>query len=346
MGIDWMSLPVLAKTGAVFNNLSHFAIGAYFLEVFLSSKFELDVICGRRKFRVGQILYFYCKWILFGAFLGMLVALNVSGPVVNCQALYTWNQYGGNTSIGAASTLLMLRTVAVWNKKWAIIIPLGLISAGQWGILLHGITTVKAFYDPTTNACVVAQVDGLFLNLVYLWTMFTDLIVLILTLVGLLITPGRSQLWKLLLNDGILYFLVAFLVNTVPAVMLLINLNPVMNVMFSIPAVGISSSVACRSFVRLSEFASPVDRSNTSQPWSNANTRVTGRSNRDFGKTSTIQWARPNQTESLGGINVTRSQHVEADNIGLEAYTHSPRNIHPLHNTSGESLDQKGAFAV
>lgn len=57
-----------------------------------------------------------------------------------------------------------------------------------------------------------------------------DLIVLILTLVGLLLTPGRSQLWKLLLGDGVLYFLVAFLANTIPAVCLLINLNPVMNI--------------------------------------------------------------------------------------------------------------------
>jgi hypothetical protein len=60
--------------------------------------------------------------------------------------------------------------------------------------------------------------------------MFTDLTVLILTLVGLLVTPGRSQLWKLLMGDGILYFLVAFLANTVPAVSLLIDLNPVMNI--------------------------------------------------------------------------------------------------------------------
>jgi len=60
--------------------------------------------------------------------------------------------------------------------------------------------------------------------------MFTDLIVLILTLIGLLMTPGRSQLWKLLLGDGVLYFLVAFLANTIPAVSLLINLNPVMNI--------------------------------------------------------------------------------------------------------------------
>ena len=65
--------------------------------------------------------------------------------------------------------------------------------------------------------------------------MFTDLIVLILTLVGLLLTPGRSQLWKLLLGDGVLYFLVAFLANTLPAVFLLMNLNPVMNLVGAMP---------------------------------------------------------------------------------------------------------------
>jgi hypothetical protein len=116
--------------------------------------------------------------------------------------------------------------------------------------------------------------------------------------------------------------------------------------MFSIPAIALSTSVACRSFVRLSEFASPVDRSNSSAPWSAANTRITGnRSGKDIGKTSTIQWARP-QTETMG-ISVTRSQHVDVDSIGLEPY--SQHNIHPLENTSGDSLDhkdRKAAYAV
>jgi hypothetical protein len=64
----------------------------------------------------------------------------------------------------------MLRTIAVWNKKLYIVIPLCLISLGQWGILLHGVTTVKAFFDPVTQSCQVAAVESLFLNLVYLWS--------------------------------------------------------------------------------------------------------------------------------------------------------------------------------
>lgn len=114
--------------------------------------------------------------------------------------------------------------------------------------------------------------------------------------------------------------------------------------MFSIPAIALSASVACRSFVRLSEFAAPTDRSNQSNPWSQGGTRVTGRS-KEVGKTSTIQWARP--TNEPVGISVTRSQHVDID---LEPYSH--HNIHPLE-ASGDSLamdhkrgDHKGGYAV
>ncbi|CAG8569832.1 32_t:CDS:1, partial [Acaulospora colombiana] len=60
----------------------------------------------------------------------------------------------------------------------------------------------------------------------------------------------------------------------------------------------------------------------------------------EFGKTSTIQWARP--TETLNGVNVTRSQRVDVD-IGMEPYS---TNIHPLENASGEELDRKHAYAV
>lgn len=61
------------------------------------------------------------------------------------------------------------------------------------------------------------------------------------------------------------------------------------------------------------------------------------------GKTSTIQWARSPQQADTIGIAVTRSQQVDVD-IGMDQYR--PHNIHPLENTSGDSLDRKGAFAV
>jgi len=87
--------------------------------------------------------------------------------------------------------------------------------------------------------------------------MFVDLVVLVLSIVGLLMTPGRSSLWKLLFKDGVVFFLMAFFSNTGAAVMLLLNLNPAMNLIFSVPAACITASAASRSFIRLSTWAQP-----------------------------------------------------------------------------------------
>jgi hypothetical protein len=55
--------------------------------------------------------------------------------------------------------------------------------------------------------------------------MLFDLAVLVLTTIGLLMSANRSSLWQLLFRQGIIYFLVAFIANTLPATMLVLNLN-------------------------------------------------------------------------------------------------------------------------
>lgn len=73
---------------------------------------------------------------MFLAIIGMLIALNTTTPL-NCQALYTFNQFTGGSAIGFASTLLMLRTIAIWNKKLFILIPLLVIALGHWSIIFY-----------------------------------------------------------------------------------------------------------------------------------------------------------------------------------------------------------------
>jgi len=81
-----------------------------------------------------------------------------------------------------------------------------------------------------------------------------DLTVLILSTIGLLLMPGRTSLWKLLFRDGIVYFVIAFSANLTVAIFLLLDLNPIMNVMFSLPAACITASAAIRSFIRLNTY--------------------------------------------------------------------------------------------
>ncbi len=104
--------------------------------------------------------------------------------------------------IAAASTLLMLRTFAIWNQNKFVVIPLVALALGQWGIAFFAVTTVKAHFDDAAGACVVAGVTKLHLDIIYLYSepslirqkykllskllaMFLDAVVLIMTTIGL-----------------------------------------------------------------------------------------------------------------------------------------------------------------
>jgi hypothetical protein len=252
--VDWNSPTVLASCDAIFKSISHVAIGAYIWEAVSSVGFEWSLITRKRAFKWPMLLYFYCKWMLVASFVGMLIALNVHSAI-NCQALYNFNQFAGNSALGASSTLLMLRSIAIWQRNRWIIIFFLVVGCGLWGVQMHGVTTVRASWDPLLATCNVESVTGIYLTLVYLYTMFTDLSVLIVTLAGLSWSPGRSGLWRMLWDQGISFFIVAFIANLIPAVMLLVNLNPVINIMFSIPAIAATATCACRCFVGLSEYA-------------------------------------------------------------------------------------------
>ena len=58
------------------------------------------------------------------------VSLNITSPI-DCQALYTINQVAGNVAIGTASTLLALRTVAIWSRNPWVVGPIGILGLGR-----------------------------------------------------------------------------------------------------------------------------------------------------------------------------------------------------------------------
>ena len=76
------------------------------------------------------------------------------------------------------------------------------------------------------------------------------LILLVLSTIGLLIS-ARSSLWKHLFQDGIVYFMISFCANLAVAAFVLLNLNPIMNVMVILPAACVTASASTRSFIQM-----------------------------------------------------------------------------------------------
>ncbi|KAG9004461.1 hypothetical protein FRB94_002332 [Tulasnella sp. JGI-2019a] len=252
--VNWMDPSVIVEDLAIFNKTILVMTGLYAWEVIVTLPYDWSIITGKRKFKYPMAFYFLCRYSLLLSCIGINVALNTTKEL-NCQSLYVFNQLVGNTAVATASTLLMLRTIAIWSRNPYIVYPLTALSLGQWAILLHGIIIVDARWSPVAKGCVVVSAPPVFLNLIYIYTMTFDLIVLMLSCWGLIKTSGRSDLWSLLFKDGIIYFIVAFSANCCAAVLILLNLNPAMNIIMSVPAAVASAIVACRGFVRLSNWS-------------------------------------------------------------------------------------------
>ncbi|KAI5828285.1 hypothetical protein K523DRAFT_307518 [Schizophyllum commune Tattone D] len=250
--VDWMSEAEIAHDSDVFSKFMHALLGLYLWEWATSLPFDVDYVRGKRKFKWPLIFYFLNRYCLLMALIGIAIALNVTERV-NCQGLYTFNQCFGNAAIGLASINLSLRTMAIWSQKWYIVVPLVCIILGHWSLLLHGIL-LKAVYVPG-QGCAITQTDNKILAATFIYTMAFDFTVLSLTAWKLIFPAGgRSRLVSLIFNDGLIYFLVAFIANLIATTFMLLNLNPVMSIIANVPAAIASTIVACRVVRRLNKY--------------------------------------------------------------------------------------------
>ncbi|KAJ6582929.1 hypothetical protein DFH09DRAFT_978709 [Mycena vulgaris] len=251
--VDWQAKAEIAKDGAAFGKFMHVLLGLYIWEWFTSLGFDWDFISGKRKFRWPMIFYFLNRYCLLFALIGIAIALNVTTEI-DCQGLYTFNQCFGNAAIGLASINLSLRTIAVWNQRWFICVPLVAVILGHWSLLLHGIL-LKAAWDPI-QGCIITSTDNHLLATTFIYTMAFDFTVLSLTAYKLVFPAGgKSRLVSLIFNDGLIYFVIALVSNTLATIFMLLNLNAVMSIIANVPAAIASTIVACRAVRRLTNYS-------------------------------------------------------------------------------------------
>ncbi|KAG8857045.1 hypothetical protein FRB96_005975 [Tulasnella sp. 330] len=304
---NWSDPSTIEAQAVKFNEVVIAFLGLLSWEIVLTFWFDLEVITRRRAFKWPMIVYWTCKYSLLFGPIGVVIAQNVTTKL-NCEALYVFCQLFGNVAIGTASTLLMLRTIAVWSRNRMIMYPFILLSLGQWAILLHSVVTVSAVWDDATMACSIKPSPTINLQVLYLYTMIFDFFVLIATSIGLYRNKQTSgnQLWIMLFQDGLVYFLIAFTCNLVAVVFILLNLNPIMNIVATIPAASVVGIVSCRVFVKLMTY-NDVPTSNNVISSNRGGAPVVNRIVRQPGlQTST----NPGGTRSTGGVRIQMSTFV------------------------------------
>ncbi|KAJ7179320.1 hypothetical protein C8R46DRAFT_1159945 [Mycena filopes] len=251
--VNWSNSAEILKDSDAFIKIIFAFFGIQMWELFMTFGFEWSLITRRRRFRWPLVFFFLSRYCLLFSFIG-LFALIIS-LTTNHPALFTFNSWTGNMAILCASTSLMLRTVALWERKRSVVVPLGLLSLVHWVLLYRTMFVVKAVWDPSFHMCVVASTDPWLLNITFFFTMAFDFVILAMTAVALMARhSARTDLWKLLFTDGLVYFLVTFSMNCVPAVLNLLNLNLSACGLFSYNSHSLRSIAACRAVMRLLDY--------------------------------------------------------------------------------------------
>ncbi|KAH8099855.1 hypothetical protein BXZ70DRAFT_222711 [Cristinia sonorae] len=251
--VNWMSPEEIQKDAGVFLKMQHALAGVYFWEFVISLDFEWSYITGKKKLNWPMIPYFGGRYMTFFTFVGLLISLDITTEV-NCQALYTFLAFGGQTMIAFASLNLAIRAMAIWGQSKYVVWPLALISAGHWAIVLQGVV-LEASWVPG-QGCVATATKSSVLSMTFVYTICFDSIVFLLSAWKLAMPKHhRSQLVDLMFRDGLGYFLLASIVNIPAAVFISLKLNPVMDIIFNLPAAMLSTILASRAVRRLSNFS-------------------------------------------------------------------------------------------
>ncbi|KAI0276823.1 hypothetical protein BC826DRAFT_1114015 [Russula brevipes] len=212
---------VVANDMSAFVKLSHTLIGLYIWEFATTLDYEWSIIWGRRPYRWTIWIYSLTRLATLTTVIDIIVYLNTKATPHRCQALLTSISVFDNVALAAAELLIVLRIIAIWNKRKVVVA----IAIGLWvtnvAFLIH--TSLQLRSGNLTLTCLPRNAEISKLSTIS--TFVTDIVLLLIMLVGLLRLRvqgvGTFSLGHLLWKQGIIWFLIATLAGALPTIFLL-----------------------------------------------------------------------------------------------------------------------------
>jgi hypothetical protein len=255
--VNYRDPAVVAQDTLALSKLWHVVAGLYFWEFVTTLDYEWSVIQRRRQYRWTIWIYVTTRIATLMAVILCIISVNDT-PQINCEVETIFQLIFGYLSIAAASLLIVLRILAIWNKQRVVVA----IATGVWGInvifLILAIVRVRGEWVSAMATCVAANIHVTKLNLIV--TPVTDIILLLIMFIGLLHLGFHERsafgLGRLLWRQGLIWLLVATIAEVLPSVFICLNLNTPFNVMFQIPSMVTLSIAATRIHRGLVDYAS------------------------------------------------------------------------------------------
>ncbi|KAH9033338.1 hypothetical protein EDB84DRAFT_1438416, partial [Lactarius hengduanensis] len=224
---DWKSPAVIAAEYFALIKLCHVMSGILFWEFVTNIGFEYSVFTGKRKFRSSFLLYLGARWCPLFCVITILVGFD-SANQINCQAYGISVFLFAHVSIASASALIVLRVAAIWGLNKIAISIASIAWFASTGSLIHSVVVVHAAWSDSEGSCEITNPSETRINIPI--TLVTDLVLLVLMLIGLLrweYAHQRGGIWWLLYTQGLAWMIIVTLAEALITVFILLNLNGV-----------------------------------------------------------------------------------------------------------------------
>ncbi|KII95778.1 hypothetical protein PLICRDRAFT_34723 [Plicaturopsis crispa FD-325 SS-3] len=223
-------------------------LGIYCWEIFLTGNFEWSLITRQRTFEWAFVPLFLSRYSVLMSFLGIEIAYALQEQY-DCQATWLFNSITVYLAVASASTLMMIRTIDLWKRSFAVAIPLVVVSLGQWAIFVRSITLLSASWDPTVLACTFEMAQPIVFTVGFVYTAFFHLILWLVALPALFKKYRGGGVFGFLGQKDLVCLVLAFFATLIPMICNLVKVNDLSEMIVLVPSYGIMCIAACRLVV-------------------------------------------------------------------------------------------------
>jgi len=238
--------------------LWHTIDGLFIWEFFTTLDYEWSIIQGRRPYRWTIWIYSLARVAALLSVIVNIIGFDASKPI-NCQVWITFELVFAYLAFAAALLLVALRTVVLWNRNRIIFMIASSIWWTNFSFLIQGIARgLRGSWVSVQGSCVVSNTENTKATIITMLS--SDIVLLVIMLVGFFRQRPQGVnmlgLIQLLWTQGIIWLLLAFVIQVPQLVFIFLNLNDPFNLMFQSPAVIAMTIGATRMYRSITDFGS------------------------------------------------------------------------------------------
>ncbi|KAI0371783.1 hypothetical protein BV20DRAFT_1043087 [Pilatotrama ljubarskyi] len=240
--VDWQDPAVVSFCAFLYSQNAVLLLGIFGHHFITSMSIEWSLIRRKRPFSPALVPYLFGRYAILSTLFFFVLSDRLKNKM-SCDVAYKILAVLGSSASSCSTLNLGIRSYIIWRDMNKIVIwILSLACVGHAALVaLQGAWSVSSQWIPELASCAVIRSSNITMFVFYLYTTVVDMVILGLTIYGLSRKAAlRSTIGATLSEQCLWYCAATFIVNIPAAVFPMLNLNVLMNVMFSMPATTVS----------------------------------------------------------------------------------------------------------